>query len=465
MINALVYMLLAIAFVSDWLAALGLPRVVSLAPEIIAAALTLIVALRLARDRTIMIPPKYIFLFGTMFVLILAGIVTNSVQPGAVFAGLRTYFRYAPIFLLPLVYYFSNAQIKGYLKFVLVLALLQVPLAVYQKITAPNPSGDHIVGTLGTSGTLSIFLVASIAMLTAFLVKRRFRLFHYVPLVLFLLIPPAINETVVTFILLPLAFALPVLLVPTDKSRLRLLIPMVVFGSLIIGVFTVAYDSQYGDRWGEGGSLGVMIMEGKALDFLYKGADVDARPEEGQGTMAAVGRLDAVVMPLKVVDDPVKHWLGNGIGNAQASFHELFEGDLTEEAALYGIDFTAASKLMWEIGIIGLGLSFLFFWFVFKDSRQVLAASDFAGAVALGWASIVPMLAATMFYTSLVDKTSLGYFMWFMSGYVISKRCQLQSGYPQEEEVEKAPSPRGYRPGMPGVAYRTTRLRSYNRSY
>ena len=466
MINALVYMLLAITFASEWLATLGVPRVVTLAPEIIAAAVMPIVALRLAKDRSIIIPPKYIFLFGTMFVLILAGIVTNSVQSGAIFAGLRTYFRYAPIFLLPLVYYFSNAQIKGYLKFVLVLALLQVPLAVYQKITAPNASGDHIVGTVGTSGTLSIFLVASVAMLTAFLVKRRIRLFHYIPLVLLLFIPAAINETVVTFVLLPFAFVLPVLLVPTDKSRLRLLIPMGAFGALVIGVFAVVYDSQYGDRWGgEGGGLGVMITEGRALDFLYRGAEVDARAEEGQSTMAAVGRLDAVVMPLKVVADPVKHWLGNGIGNAQASFHELFEGELTEEAAMYGIDFTAASKLMWELGIIGLGLSFLFFWFVFRDSRQVLTRSDFAGAVALGWATIVPILAATMFYTSLVDKTSLGYLMWFMSGYVISKRCQLDSGYAQEEEVEKAPSPRGYRPGMPGVAYGTTKLRPYNRPY
>lgn len=465
MINALVYMLLAIAFSSDWLATLGAPRAVTLTPEIFSAAAVPIVALRLARDRNIMIPPKYIFLFGTMFTLIFAGIVTNTVQSGAVFAGLRTYLRYAPIFLLPLVYYFSNGQIKGYLKFVLVIALFQVPLAVYQKLTAPNASGDHIVGTLGTSGTLSIFLVATIAMLTAFLVKRQIRLFHYVPLVVFLFIPTAINETVVTLVFLPLAFVLPVLLVPTEKSRLRLLIPMGAFGALIIGVFAIVYDSQYGDRWGgEGGGLGVMIMEGRALDFLYKGAEVGDRPEEGQGTMAAVGRLDAVVMPLKVVQDPVKHWLGNGIGNASASFHELFEGDWSEDASMYGVDFTAASKLMWEIGIIGLGLSFLFFWFVFRDSLRVLPKSDFSGAVALGWATIVPMLAATMFYTSLVDKTSLGYFMWFMSGYIISKHCQLHSGYPQEEE-EVTPTAIKSRPGMPGVAYRTTRLRPYSRPH
>ncbi|MGH8501118.1 MAG: hypothetical protein ACREVE_01345 [Gammaproteobacteria bacterium] len=462
MINALVYLLLVLAFASEWLASLGAPRVVTLTPEIISAATVPIVALRLARDRNIMIPPKYIFLFGTMFVLIFAGIVTNTVQSGAVFAGLRTYFRYAPIFLLPLVYYFSDGQIKGYLKFVLLLALLQVPLAVYQKVTAINPSGDHIVGTLGTPGTLSIFLVTAIAMLTAFLVKRQIRLIQYVPLVLFLFIPTAINETVVTLVLLPLAFVLPVLLVPTERSRLRLLIPVGTFGALIIGVFAIVYNAQYGDRWGgEGGGLGTMIAEGRALDFLYRGATPDSRPEEGQGTMAAVGRLDAVVMPLKVVQDPVKHWLGNGIGNAQASFHELFEGDWSEDAAMYGVDFTAASKLMWEIGIIGLGLSFLFFWFVFQDSRQVLPRSDFSGAVALGWATTVPLLAATMFYTSLIDKTALGYLMWFMSGYIISKRCQQhQEAYLQREQEQPSPVQPQRRPRMPGVAYRS-RLRPY----
>lgn len=451
------YFLFAVAFAADWLSSVGAPRAVTLTPEVISAAAMVIVALRFATDRTIQIPLKYIFLFGTMFVLIFAGIVTNAVQSGAVFAGLRTYFRFAPIFLLPLVYYFSDQQIKGQFKFILVIALLQLPFAVYQMATRPNSSGDHIMGTVGTSGTLSIFLVCVIAMLTAFLVKKSISLKYYIPLVALLFIPTTLNETVVTLIILPLAIFLPVFLVPTTRSRLRLLIPMGAFGVLVIGVFAVIYNAQYGERWGgEGGGLGTMIVEGRAIGFLFKGASEGAQAEEGKDTMSAVGRLDSVVMPFKVVDDPVKHWLGNGIGNAASSFHELFDGEYSEEAAMYGVDFTAAGKLIWEIGLIGLGLSFLFFWFVFKDARTVLTRDDFSGAVALGWATIIPLLAITMFYTSLVDKTSLGYLMWFLCGYVISKRCQQYREAYLPPKEEQAPVLRHQRrPGMPGVAYRS----------
>jgi hypothetical protein len=104
--------------------------------------------------------------------------------------------------------------------------------------------------------------------------------------------------------------------------------------------------------------------------------------------------------------------------------HDVLAGDYSEDAELYGALYTAVAKLLWEIGIVGLGLSFLFFWFVFKDARAVSVRDDIPGTVALGWASIIPILAASMFYTNLVDKTVLGYLMWYLSGYIISMRYQ-----------------------------------------
>lgn len=459
MINVLVYCLIALVFLAEWLVTLGAPRIVSWSPEIISAFAMVVVAIRLGTDRSIVIPQKYIFWFGVMFVLIFAGIVTNTVQSGAVFAGLRTYFRYAPIFLLPIVYHFSDEQIKGQLKFVLIVALLQVPVAVYQYLFRPNLSGDHIVGTVGAPGALSIFLVGTIGMMTAFLVKGKIRLIHYVPIVFLLFIPTAINETTATMLLLPIAFVLPVLLAPTERSRLRLLIPVTLFGALIMTVFISVYNVQYGDRWGgDGGGLGVMLLEGEGLEFLYKGATEENRAD-GDLSQSEIGRLDSVLMPFKVVSDPVRHWLGNGIGNAATSFNEVFDGDYSEQAAMYGVDFTTAGKLIWEIGIIGLALSFLFLWFVFRDARALSARGDFAGAVALGWGAIIPIVVASMFYRNIVDETVLGYLMWYLSGYVISKRCQQYLGLPEAEEI--VPIHSKSRPKMPGVVYRRPGVRPY----
>jgi hypothetical protein len=423
--NALIYLLVTVVMLSEWIVtSLGIgPRFLSWSPEFVSAFILVVVALRIAADPSVIIPRKYIILFSIMFVLIAVGIVANTVQSGAVFAGLRTYFRYAPVFLLPMVYYFSNEQIKRQLKFLLVLALLQFPIAIYQRLTIFKVanSGDVIGGTIGGSGILSIFLICTMAMMTAFLVKRRIGLVLYIPVITLLFIPTTLNETAVTFFLMPLAFVLPVLLTPTSRSRFRQLIPIAAISSLAIMVFVTIYNAEFGDRWG--GSLWEGITEGEIWEFLYKGDTSDIEPGR-RHLMAYVGRFDSVLMPFRIVSDPVRWMLGNGIGNVSSTFNELLAGDYSEDAERYGALFTAAAKLLWEIGIIGLGLSFLFFWFVFKDARAVSVRDDLPGTVALGWASIIPILAASMFYTNLVDKTVLGYLMWYLSGYIISMRYQ-----------------------------------------
>jgi hypothetical protein len=92
--------LFASVFLTDWLVpVLGAPMILSWTPEAVSGFTVLVVALRIAADRSVIIPPKYMVLFSIMFVLIAMGIATNNVQSGAVFAGLRKYFRCAPVFL------------------------------------------------------------------------------------------------------------------------------------------------------------------------------------------------------------------------------------------------------------------------------------------------------------------------------------------------------------------------------
>src|SRR3712207_4412661 len=134
--NLYVYVLFSAVFLSEWIVTgLGIgTRLVTWAPEIMSGATLLVVGMRLATDRTILVPQKYIILFSIMIVLVIVGVVANTVQSGAIFAGLRRYFRYAPIFLLPIVYQFSDDQFKQQLKFFLAIALLQLPIAVYQRM-------------------------------------------------------------------------------------------------------------------------------------------------------------------------------------------------------------------------------------------------------------------------------------------------------------------------------------------
>jgi hypothetical protein len=426
--NLLIYILFVGVFLTQWLVGsldLG-PKILAWSPEIVSAFAVIVVALRVGTDRSIVVPQKYIVLFSIMIVLVLVGIVANTVQSGAVFAGLRKYFRYAPIFLLPIVYSFADAQIKNQLRFFLILALLQVPVAIYQRMTIFQTAntGDVITGTVGGSGILSVFLVCAIAMLTAFLVKRRIGLKFYVPTVAILFIPTAINETVATLLLLPLAFVLPVLLAPRERSRLRMLIPVAGIGVLILAVFVSVYNAEFRRFGGQDGGLETALIEGRIFKSLYRGATAESRVGEEGKSMHDISRLDSIAMPFLIISDPVKLIIGNGIGNVSASFTRHFEGDYSEEAYLYGADYTTLANLLWEIGIIGVALSFLVVLLVFNDARALAVRQDMSGVVALGWAAIVPVLAAAMFYLDLVDKTVLGYMMWYLSGYVVGKRYQ-----------------------------------------
>jgi hypothetical protein len=146
-------------------------------------------------------------LFSIMFVLIAMGIATNTVQSGAVFAGLRKYFRCAPAFLSPIVYHFSEEQIRRQLRFLLALALLQLPAAIYQRLTAPILLG---ISSQEPIKDRAFFLFyCAIEMMTAFLVKRKIRLMYFTPAVIRAFISMTINETTATLFLLPLALCCP----------------------------------------------------------------------------------------------------------------------------------------------------------------------------------------------------------------------------------------------------------------
>ena len=103
------------------------------------------------RNRFQFVRPQYWIVFGALVITIICGILVNSVDSGPVFAGIRTYLRAIPWFLVPAVYAFSNEQVAAQLRTLLVVALLQVPFAIQQRMTSieqGKATGDFTSGTL-----------------------------------------------------------------------------------------------------------------------------------------------------------------------------------------------------------------------------------------------------------------------------------------------------------------------------
>ena len=95
--NKIVYLIIILAFSIDFITA-NLPggRIFRLAPEMLSALILIIVALRISQKYPIVVAPKYLLFFIVFIIAIMAGIAINTVQPGAIFAGMLIYLRYIP---------------------------------------------------------------------------------------------------------------------------------------------------------------------------------------------------------------------------------------------------------------------------------------------------------------------------------------------------------------------------------
>ena len=262
------------------------------------------------------------------------------------------------------------------------------------------------------------YLTSAIALLTAFYVKKKISLPTFAVLAVFLTIPTWLNESTATIFLLPVAVAAPIFLAGRLDARKMIAIGLIAWG--LLAVFFASYAAQYSDRWGEGG-LGY-VVSGGFIDYLYRGADTSA---EDYGDQTEIGRLDSVLLPFQLTDDPVRWLVGVGPGNASTVHNDLFKGEFSETAERYGVDFTTASALVWETGLLGLIFSLAFIFMVFQDSRRVAAGyDDWRGALALGWASVCILIVMSFLYHNLVDHTVYSYLMWLFCGQIVAMRTQ-----------------------------------------
>ena len=132
--HALVLILILAATLVDALVqAFHLIGYVRLIPEVFSLIAVVVILMRGVRYGFTLVAPKYWFVFGLLSVIILCGILTNDVGPGPTLAGMRTYLRAIPLFLLPAVYPFTDKQLQQQLKLILAIALIQIPLTVYQR--------------------------------------------------------------------------------------------------------------------------------------------------------------------------------------------------------------------------------------------------------------------------------------------------------------------------------------------
>jgi len=372
----------------------------------------------------------------------MVGAVANSLDPAVMVAGIRSYLKYMPFFLLPLVYPFSDKEMTSQFKFLVALALLQLPLVILQFFVL-HWGNDVIGGTFGLGSFMSIFMVSAIVILMAFYFRGFIGGRTFLILAFLLFIPTTLNESKGTFILMVVGFLVIMLVGNLKRSQIIMGVGTL---AIMLTCFTVIYNVYFNSVQGTGGLISFFTKDpDKGItNYLYSGESTEVDPDTVlQPRNPVVGalpafdaedfssrRIDEMILPLRALsNDPVKLLLGIGIGNASTSKLQLFAGQYSflEQYSIFG---NAVSRFLWEIGVLGMFLYLLFFWFIYKDARWMARTGGFPGAFALGWTSVIVIVVVSLPYKNIFVSENLSALLWYLSGYVAAKSYALRKASP-----------------------------------
>lgn len=411
--------LLTILFVAFFVKALtgelgALGRLLNWSLEGVSISLLVLFFIKIARESEFAFPVKYIALLSIYILFLLCGAFANDVQAGAVFAGIRNNLKFIPFFLVAFIFFPTKAEIYVAFKFILAIALIQVPLALYQWYFGPKgKTMDHVMGTLEISSYLSIFMIGCVVVLWANYLCGNVKPKVFFICTLVLLLPTTVNETKGTFFLLPLGFLVPALLFSFLKGNLKLALVALLGGAAFTAFFGVATTVLLGDSLKY--NLFDFVFKGDFIDYLYLNADENSYMS--WGLFNSVGRIDSIMFAIKYISkDAVTLMFGYGIGNVANSFSEITIGRY-EEFWHLGPQITTVSIILWETGVIGLAIVIAGLVFIFRDAVR-LARSDDYRALGLGMVGLVAVYTLVLPYKNIFISDANCVLFWAFSGLV-----------------------------------------------
>ena len=351
-------------------------------------------------------------------------------------AGFKRYFQTFGVMLALTLVVFKPQDYQRWLKFLLVIGLLQLPFALYELLVlvplrgglaAGSDSTDVIAGTFGANlegGSPNSVMVMCIFMVMAFLGTRwraglmSSKLFYALGLIC--MIPLGMGETKIAVILLPMV-AIGVLRKDLMRAPLRYLPTLAA-----IGIITAVLGYLY-----------VVVMMNSTLSDVI---DLTIRynaGNQGYSKAQSLNRITSVTFWFQQQrwDDIVSFLIGHGIGSSYTS--ATMVGHMGMRYLTYGINLTTASTLLWDTGILGLGLYLGVFVMAWTAAGRLLNAARDATvkADALAIQATIPMFMLSFIYSnSLVELVSFELMVSLLLGYL---------GYLINQQRLAAPQPAG----------------------
>lgn len=286
-------------------------------------------------------------------------------------AGFKRYFQaYGLLFAMALLA-FSERDFRHWRLLLACIALVQLPFAVYERfVLVPlraqrgAEATDVVAGTFGANlegGSPNSLMVLFLLIAVAFAYMRwregqmsgRKALLFSLPC----LAPIFLGETKIVLVLIPL-----MLLALHRRELVRrpgLFLFVLAAGAGLVAVLAYVYTALLWER-----PMEDVIRETLAYNFQYKG--------HGSNFLNRSTVL-TFWWEQQSLADPIGFLFGHGIGSAYTGALSISVGHIAARYAGYGIDLTAASLLLWELGLVGLILHLSIFGFAWLAAGRLVA--------------------------------------------------------------------------------------------
>lgn len=413
-VKPLIYITMIAILFFDWLVFnlnIG-SRIITWVPEICSSILFVYIGFTAAINKKFHMDRKYIIVIIIYLLHIVIGWIVNQVSPGVVFSGLRTYFKFLPFFFLPAVYDFRERELKSYLIFMLIFSFIQCPVALYQRFVsyAGFLSGDVIGGTLGDSGDMSsrltLYLIFVAAFWVAHYLRGKIRFNWFVIGLTILLIPIGLNETKISFVLIPSIFIIPFIFSSTDRFRFKKMLPLLVLITIAFFGWIASYDS--------------LAKKSGITNFITTPGGVKRY---------STGRTELMISAYRFVSKDIMNFVfGVGSGNASDSFSKSMRGKYFKEydkphtTQYLGTTKTTIAAFTWEIGVGGIFIICILLGMLFYDAIKYSVSSNYHGIISLSMISVIAIFGVSFFYKQILETNIMVFPFFFLSGFIASSK-------------------------------------------
>lgn len=341
--------------------------------------------------------PPFVWLALLLLLYALATAPLAGSTPSELMAGAKRYFQLWGILFASAWALRGVDEYRRVVKFLFVLSLAQLPLALYQRIIlVPLRYGmgngvvpiDVVSGTFeasflggGNSSGMVLFLTIVLVFTISAWRERMLKGWQCALLSLLLLLPMALGETKVVVVFMPLAF-----LVIFGRNLRRAPIASITILLAGLGVTALLFWI-YGTYFGKTGlSLAQRLEQSIAYNFGnvgYYGA-------------YSLNRTSALTYWWSNHGwaNPHELLFGHGLGSSYFAPASLVQGHVARAHGYIGLGLTGASTILWDLGLLGLVLMLAVLWAAWRSAGRLFARAP------VGWprAAIVALQAALLLF-------------------------------------------------------------------